>query len=66
MAYRITSGCVQCNVCIPGCESNAINQGADQNTIDPALCVNCGVCAANCPFEAIVFEEESVAVGSQD
>jgi ferredoxin len=62
MTYVITKVCNQCGACVAGCESGAIQEGPDQNTIDVTFCIECGICAANCPFQAIVFEElEAIA-----
>ena len=59
MPYVITKECNQCDACFVGCESGAIHEGPDKNTIDITICIECGICAANCPFQAIVFEEEA-------
>jgi ferredoxin len=61
MPYVITKECNQCDTCLVGCESGAVQEGPDNNTIDITICIECGICAANCPFQAIVFEEETGA-----
>jgi len=64
MPYIITNECQQCGTCVAGCESQAVQEGPDKNSIIITICVECGICIENCPFQAIAFEEEAAAVPS--
>ncbi len=58
MAYVITDDCNQCGACVAGCESSAISEGPNKNTIDINVCIECGLCHSNCPFGAIIWEDD--------
>ncbi len=52
--------CARCGVCEPECPHDAIIQGEDSYTIDPALCTECRecygedpICVEVCPNDAI-------------
>ena len=53
VAYVITDECVSCGTCQPECPVEAISEGDDKYTIDPAKCTDCGSCAEVCPVECI-------------
>ena len=59
MPYIVTDGCILCEACIVGCESDAITENGIKANIDIEICVECGTCEINCPSEAIIFVEES-------
>jgi len=58
MALKITSECINCDVCEPVCPNQAIFQGIEFYEIDPARCTECvghfdtpqcrDVCPVNC------------------
>lgn len=54
MAFKITEECIKCGACADVCPCEAIEEGADQYTIDADKCVDCGSCADGCPVSAIV------------
>ena len=41
MALKITTECINCDVCEPVCPNEAISAGDDIYVIDPALCTEC-------------------------
>ncbi|MBD2777800.1 4Fe-4S binding protein [Iningainema tapete] len=56
MAYKITSECISCNVCLSACPTGAVKVVEDRVWIDPNLCTNCvgsvytvAQCKAVCP-----------------
>ncbi|HLS84625.1 MAG TPA: YfhL family 4Fe-4S dicluster ferredoxin [Arenimonas sp.] len=59
MSLRITSLCINCDVCAPVCPNTAISQGEEIYEIDPARCTECvghfdePQCVAVCPVECI-------------
>lgn len=59
MALRITSECINCDVCEPVCPNDAISMGKDFYVIDPELCTECighhaePQCVVYCPVECI-------------
>ena len=60
MATHITSDCINCGACASECPNEAIKEGEEQHTIDPALCTECvgffdkEACQAVCPVEGCV------------
>ncbi len=65
MALMITEDCVNCDVCLPECPSDAITDGSDAGVdvyhINPNLCTECvgyfdnyQACAQEYPIECIV------------
>lgn len=63
MALKITSECVNCDVCEPACPNQAISMGAQYYQIDPARCTECAghfdepQCVALCPVDCIPPDE---------
>jgi ferredoxin len=56
MPHKITDDCVACGACEAECPVEAIKEGEDKYTIDPATCTDCGSCVEVCPNDAIVAE----------
>lgn len=60
MANKITDECINCGACEPECPNQAIAEGEDFYTIDPAKCDECAAkggehsCKAVCPSDCIV------------
>ena len=63
MSLLITEGCINCDVCVPECPNEAIAQGDDIYTIDPARCTECvghfdeEQCVQICPVDCIVHDD---------
>ncbi|MBF2735455.1 MAG: YfhL family 4Fe-4S dicluster ferredoxin [Betaproteobacteria bacterium AqS2] len=59
MALKITSECINCDVCEPACPNQAISMGPQYYQIDPARCTECvghfdePQCVALCPVDCI-------------
>lgn len=59
MALKITSDCINCDVCEPQCPNQAISMGEDFYQINPDLCTECvghfdePQCVAICPVDCI-------------
>lgn len=59
MALTILEGCIGCDICVPECPNEAITQGEDSYSIDPARCTECighytePQCVQNCPVDCI-------------
>ncbi len=59
MALKITSDCINCDVCEPVCPNSAIYQGLDFYEIDPDRCTECvghfdePQCRSMCPVDCI-------------
>ena len=59
MALKITSECINCDVCEPQCPTQAISLGDEHYTINPDLCTECvghfdePQCVAICPVDCI-------------
>ncbi|ARV60634.1 ferredoxin [Nostocales cyanobacterium HT-58-2] len=56
MAYKITSKCISCKLCLSACPTGAIKIVDNRHWIDPNLCTNCHgtvysvpQCVASCP-----------------
>ena len=66
MSLLITEGCINCDVCVPECPNEAIAQGDDIYTIDPARCTECvghfdeEQCVQICPVDCIVPDDAHV------
>ncbi|KAB8319563.1 ferredoxin [Tolypothrix campylonemoides VB511288] len=66
MAYKITSKCISCNLCLSACPTGAIKIVNGQHWIDPNLCTNCHgtaysvpQCVASCPtYDGSVIERK--------
>lgn len=50
--YYITSDCIGCGACLPGCCTGAISEGTPY-TINAKLCMECGKCSEVCPVHAV-------------
>jgi ferredoxin len=63
MALKITSECINCDVCEPECPNQAISMGEDIYVIDPNKCTECvghfdePQCVQVCPVECIPKDE---------
>jgi len=59
MALKITSECINCDVCEPVCPNQAIRVGTDIYVIDPLRCTECvghfdePQCRLVCPVDCI-------------
>lgn len=66
MALKITSECINCDVCEPACPNTAIYQGPDIYEIDPDRCTECvghfdePQCVAVCPVDCIPKDDMRV------
>lgn len=64
MALKITSECINCDVCEPVCPNQAIFQGIEIYEIKPELCTECvghfdkPQCVAVCPVNCIPLDPE--------
>lgn len=64
MALYITDDCVNCDLCIDECPTEAISVGEEIYVIDPAKCTECvgsfdePQCASVCPVDCCVPLEE--------
>ena len=62
MALMITDECINCDVCEPECQNNAISQGEEIYQIDPNLCTQCvghydePQCQQVCPVDCIPLD----------
>jgi ferredoxin len=71
MALKITSECINCDVCEPICPNHAIHQGAEYYEIDPALCTECvghadkPHCRDVCPVDCIPLDPEHIETREQ-
>jgi ferredoxin len=63
MALKITSECINCDVCEPVCPNNAIFMGQKIFQINPDLCTECvghfdiPQCVEICPIDCIPKDE---------
>lgn len=71
MALKITSKCINCDMCEPECPNEAISMGFDTYQIDSAKCTECigfydhSTCQRVCPIQnAIIADPDHVE--SQD
>jgi len=66
MALKITSECINCDVCEPVCPNSAISLGIEIYEIDPGKCTECvghhdePQCQIVCPVQCIPFDPEHV------
>jgi len=64
MALRITSECINCDVCEPECPNDAIYQGQEIYQIEPSLCTECvghfdtSQCVVVCPVACIEVDAD--------
>ena len=71
MALKITSECINCDVCEPECPNQAISMGDDHYIIDPDKCTECvghfdePQCVQVCPVECIPVNPERVETPEQ-
>jgi len=62
MSLKISSECINCDVCEPACPNQAISLGADHYEIDPMLCTECvghsgePQCVLICPVDCIQLD----------
>jgi ferredoxin len=62
VALKITTACINCDVCEPVCPNHAISQGLEIYEIDPDLCTECvghfdaPQCVAICPVACIPLD----------
>ena len=67
MSLKITSDCINCDVCEDKCPNQAISQGIDIYEIDPNLCTECKghydepQCIVFCPVDCIELLKEHEA-----
>jgi ferredoxin len=66
MALKITTECINCDVCEPVCPNQAIYMGAEIYEINPALCTECvghfevPQCQLYCPVDCIPHDPAHV------
>ena len=66
MSLKITSECINCDVCEPVCPNKAIYQGENIFEIDPNLCTECvghfdtPQCVTVCPVDCIPLDPNHV------
>lgn len=71
MSLKITSECINCDVCEPECPNGAITQGEEIYVIHPDLCTECvghfpsSQCVSVCPVECIVPDPDRVETREQ-
>jgi ferredoxin len=59
MALKITSDCINCDMCLPECPNQAISVGKKIYVIDPERCTECvgfydkPQCVEACPIDCI-------------
>lgn len=59
MALLITDACINCDMCLPECPNQAIDEGAKVYEIAPLRCTECvgfyevPTCVAVCPIDCI-------------
>lgn len=64
MALKITSQCINCDICEPECPNDAIYMGPSIYEIDPNKCTECvghfnePQCQEVCPVECIIIDPE--------
>ena len=64
MSLRITTECINCDVCEPECPNDAISMGPEIYLIDPTRCTECvghynePQCVEVCPVECIVGDDK--------
>lgn len=60
MALEITKDCINCDICVPECPTDAIAMGDSIYAIDPGLCIECEgfydtpQCLSVCPVDSII------------
>lgn len=65
MALKITSKCINCDMCEPECPNGAISMGYDSYEIDPDKCTECvgfydhSTCQAVCPIAGVIILDET-------
>lgn len=67
MALKITSKCINCDMCEPECPNDAISMGFDTYEIDSAKCTECvgyyshSTCQRVCPINhAIIVDPQHI------
>jgi ferredoxin len=66
MALRITSECINCDVCEPACPNQAITMGEQYYIIDPKKCTECvghfdtPQCQLVCPVDCIEKDPDCI------
>ncbi|WP_019673055.1 YfhL family 4Fe-4S dicluster ferredoxin [Psychrobacter lutiphocae] len=69
MALKITSDCINCDICEPECPNEAISydqKGQKTYVIDPDLCTECvgfydePTCDKVCPIDCIIPDPERI------
>jgi ferredoxin len=68
MAMRISSDCINCDLCEPECPNQAIAPGEEIYVIDPAKCTECvghfekSQCVNVCPVDAIGVDPDHMEI----
>ncbi|MGH8540276.1 MAG: YfhL family 4Fe-4S dicluster ferredoxin [Stenotrophobium sp.] len=71
MALKITHQCINCDVCEPVCQNQAITQGIEIYQINPDLCTECvghfdePQCRAICPVNCIPLDPDHAETQEQ-
>jgi ferredoxin len=71
MALKITSDCINCDVCEPVCPNQAIHQGIEFYEIDPVRCTECvghydkPQCRDVCPVDCIPLDPDHLETREQ-
>ncbi|MEB3767703.1 YfhL family 4Fe-4S dicluster ferredoxin [Acinetobacter sp. MD2] len=71
MALKITSECINCDMCLPECPNDAITEGIKVYEIEPERCTECvgfyasPTCIAVCPIHCIEIDPAHIEDQSQ-
>ncbi|MUG33402.1 MULTISPECIES: YfhL family 4Fe-4S dicluster ferredoxin [Psychrobacter] len=74
MALKITSECINCDICEPECPNEAISydqKGQKTYVIDPSLCTECvgfydePTCDKVCPIDCIIPDPDRIETKEQ-
>lgn len=63
MSLKITSRCINCDMCEPECPNEAISMGFDTYQIDPNKCTECvgyysySTCRQVCPIDNAIIAD---------
>ncbi|MBK8186492.1 MAG: 4Fe-4S binding protein [Cellvibrio sp.] len=61
MLVKIDDSCINCDMCVPECPTEAIHLGAQHYEIDQSICIQCEgfyhspTCIDVCPLGSVAF-----------